>query len=248
MEIKFIDCTRLRNDEHFQFVTEVKDLITQIGAPTLKIEAQFYEFNLCYDNEDEALKKIVKSAVTEEMKAADRNRDNTFSGLVTTNKAALKHYTPAVVAAAQRLQVVFDTYGNVSRKPLNEETSAIYNLVQELTENYAADVTKVGLDGWVTKLDAANKAFDALVKARNDENTAKTQLKMKETRIATETVYFDIVKRIHAFMIVEGESNYITFINKLNGYVDKYNNILAQRMGRYAAKKGKEKEKEQEEE
>ena len=237
MNIKPIDKQNLRNDEHFQFHTEMKDLVNATGAAALKIADLFTIYQTCYANEDEALKKVIKSAITADIETADRTRDLTFSGLVGTNKAALNHFDPETSAAARRLKVLFDTFGNLAVKPLNEETSAIYNLLQELSGKYAPDMQKVGLAGWANKLEADNKAFDKLVKERNDENSDKTQLKMKETRTATDKVYADIVKRINALIIVEGEAAYSAFVNKLNGYIDKYNHLLAQRVGRNAAAK-----------
>ncbi len=238
MKIKFINTIRFRNDEHFQFHTEVKDLITLITAEILKIPALFTEYLACYTAEDEAYKKIVKSAVTAEIEAADRRRDLTFRGLVASNKAAaLNHFLPEFISAANRLKVVFDTYGNLSQKPLNEETAAIYNLLQELNNHCWEDVQIVRLEDWVSQLEADNGNFDNLVKLRNDENAAKTQLKMKETRAALDNVYESIVERINALIIVEGESVYVGFVNLLNTYIDKYSQIVAQREGRYAAQK-----------
>ena len=63
MRILFSNNNQFRNDEHFQFITEVKDLIADTGADTIKIETLFDAFLLCYTAEDEALKKIVKRAV-----------------------------------------------------------------------------------------------------------------------------------------------------------------------------------------
>ena len=223
---------QMRNSEHVQFHTEVKDIIEGIGVNTLKIEEHFNHYLSCYIAEDEAYKKIVKSSITEDMETADQMRDMTFSGLAQTNHAALNHYEPEVVFSARRLEVVFDTYGNLAKKPLNEETAAINNLLQDLMGNYAQDVQKVGLEGWVQKLRSDNNAFDMLVKERKNENVEKTQLKMKETRTETFKAYCQIVERINALIVVEGEGNYARFVNEVNYFVDKYNNAIAQHTGR----------------
>ena len=234
--IKTARTSNFRNNEHFQFHTEVRDLIIVEDPSTLKIKTQFSNYVDCYNNEDIALQKIQKSATTEEIDAADKERDPTYRGMVATNKAALNHYDPDVREAARKLQIIFDTFGNLATKPLNEETSGIYNLVQELRSNYAAEVKKVGLDGWLNTLDAQNIALDKLVKSRNDENALRTELKMKETRIETDRAYNTIVKTVNALIVVEGAAVYESFVRKLNSFVDKYNNILAQRQGRNKAK------------
>ena len=241
-KIKTVRSSYFRNNEHFQFHTEFRDLVEEQSPVVLNILSQYSNYVPCYANEDAVLQKIVKSATTENIDAADKTRDGTFRGMVDTNRGALNHFDSEVRAAAKRLQVVFDTFGNLSAKPLNEETSAIYNLLQEINANYMADAQKVGIVDWVTELDANNKALDALVKSRNDENAAKTELKMKETRVETDKWYTTIVERINALIIVEGANAYEVFVRKLNGYIDKYNDIVAQRYGKAAAKKAREEE------
>jgi hypothetical protein len=235
MKIKSTDLTKMHNDEHFQFLTEVKDLLAQYsGALTgTTLGAQFTE---CFTNEDTALRKIVKNINTENLELADMARDNTFQGLAASVKAALKHYNPQVVAAAKRLQIVFDTYGNIHNLPKNKETSAVYNLLQELTGNYAHDVKTLGIEGWVQQLETDNTAFESLVKQRNNEQAAASQLVMKECRAAINRVYYDIVERINALMLINGDEAYLEFVNKLNNFIDRYNNTMAQRVGRQSAK------------
>jgi len=226
-----------RNNEHFQFHTEFRDLVTAAIAVRNKITTQFTEYLTYYGDEDIALQKIVKSATTEQIEEADKLRDQTFRGMVETNKAALSHFKPATVTAAKRLKILFDTYGNVNRMPLNEQTSAVYNIVQDLETTYLSDVTTVGLKEWCSTLKAQNASFSTLVKRRNDENAARTELKMKEARAETDRIYNIIVTRINALIVVEGEEVFSAFVKKLNTYIDKYNNAIAQRRGRTAAKK-----------
>lgn len=244
MKVKPTDLTRFRNSEHFQFHTEVKDLVTDETPAKLKIEALFTDYLAAYLNEDTSFQKISKSATTEQIEQADKARDHTFRGLVDTNKAAINHFDPEIVAAAKRLKVVFDTYGNLAAKTLNEETACIFNLLQDLSGDYAADMQKVGLSSWANKLDADNNALEDLVKSRNKEHAAKTKLKMLETRDEIDAIYAKIVERINAFVLIEGEEPYGAFVNKLNGFIDKYNNTIAQRRGVAKAKKEKENKKE----
>ena len=237
MKFKYIHFNSMRNDEHYQFVTEFKDLVTLRGSDNLKIVNEFEVFLVCYENEDMSLKLITKSSVTDDIANLDHLRDITFRGMVDTNTAALNHYDPTVAAAARRLKVVTDTYGNLAAKPLNEETSGIHNILQDFMGKYSADVQKVGLGGWINSLMNYNNSMEGLVKQRNDENAAKTHLRMKECRVETDKAYAAIIERIGAFIVIEGETAYSEFVNKLNSFIDKYNNIIAQRAGRAKAKK-----------
>lgn len=236
--IKRIGFNYLRNNEHFQFQTEFKALVEEFNAQTLKIETLFVQTYLpLYNDEDEALVKIVKNSFSEARSEADRQRDSIFRGLDDSVKAALNHFDPEMQAAAKRIRIPLDTFGNVAQLPLNEETSAIYNLVQELRANYAAELTKLALAAWVDKLEADNKAYEELVKSSYEEDAAKTELKAKEVRIAIDATVRKIFERIEALMLIEGEQDYTEFVRRLNMQIEKYDNTLAQRRGAAKAKK-----------
>ena len=232
MKTHKIDLRVLRNDEHFQFNTEFRDLLTANNPAALKVAPQFEAYLTLYAQEDEALKKIIKSAITANIQDADHQRDLTFRGMIDANKSALKHFRPETVTAAKRLQVVFDTYGNVARKPLNEETSAVYNILQELKGVYEADVTTVGIADWVQELETNNKAFDELVKGRYDEAADRTELVLRQVRIQVDTAYRSIIERIDAFAIVEESDIFTNFIRRWNVVIEKYSNTLARRQGK----------------
>ena len=132
MKISRMKLTQLRNNEHFQFYTEVKKLIEEATPQTLKVEKLFPEYLVHYQDEDEALKKITKNSFSDLRKDADAVQDATFGGMSEMVSAMQNHFDKTKAEAARRLKIVFDTYGNVARLPLNEETSAITNLVQDL--------------------------------------------------------------------------------------------------------------------
>ena len=238
MKINFIHVSHFHNDEHFQFIAALIALFNKFAAALLKLAGLVAKLKSCHDAEDEALKKIFKSALTEEIQAADKRRDLTFRGLTKICSAALDHYDQNIVDAAKRIDVVMHTYGNVSRKPINEETAAIYNLCKDLKNaTYQRDLELIQAVEWVDRLDADNNAFDALIMERDDENANKTHLKLRECRAETDKVYNDIVDCINAFIIVDGEANYAELVDAMNQLIDRYNNALAQRAGRRHKKK-----------
>ena len=245
MKTEHIKLTHMRNDEHFQFLATFIRLVYEITPEVLKILKQFTAFLTLFGQEDEALKKIVKSALTEDIRAADRLRDAIFSGMVEANKSALKHFKADVKAAAKRLKILFDTYGNVAAKPMNEETSAIYNLLQELNGNYAQDVALVGFSEWVTELTIANAAFDNLMAKRYDEAALKSELVLRQVRLKVDAAYRDIIKRIEAMYLLDELDVHKDFIHKLNIVIEKYNVTIAERMGRHQANDEHEKKNEE---
>jgi hypothetical protein len=234
MKTSKINLSNLHNEEHFQFQTEFKDSVTKAGAETLQISEAFSIFLLIYAQELEALQVIRKSATTEQLANADTERDIIFRGLADAIKSALNHFSAEKRAAAGRVQILLDQYGNVARKPYDDETAAISKLVSESQNGYATDVEILGLSDWFNELNAKNQAFDVLMKSRYSEDAAKTDLRMKQVRIEVDAAYRAITNRLDALMLINGTTGFEGFVNELNSRVDRYDNILAQRKGRNA--------------
>jgi hypothetical protein len=232
MSIKALPLEKMRNDAHFQYQTEFRTLVTGAGAESLKIGPQFAEWEPLYAIEDEALKKIVKSEFTAKIQDADKARDDTFTGISEISRACLKHHDPDIRAAAGRLKILLGTYGNIYKKPLQEQTSAIGNILQELKGKYAPDAAAAGISAWVAELEKRNGAFAALTQERFDEAAARTGVTMAQARAGIDKQYRAIVQRINALIIVEGLEAYEPFVNRLNVVIDKYAAALARQKGR----------------
>ncbi|MDR2824712.1 MAG: DUF6261 family protein [Prevotellaceae bacterium] len=226
----------LRNEEWFQYYSEFKTLVEQYTSAALNIDALFTEFLTLYANADEALEIIRKSASTEQLAEADSARDMVFRGFAEAVKSGLSHFDPEKREAARKLKIVFDHYGNIARKSYDEETAVIYNFIQEMTGICAADITKLGLGDWVNQLDIDNQAFDAILNVRYDENAEKTTLRMPAVRKETDRNYRDMIDRIDASILLNGEAQYAPFVNALNIRVEHYSNIIEQRKGWNAKK------------
>ena len=234
MKIMKVKSEKLRNEEHFQFQTEFKDLVDSFTPVTLGIEAAFAAYLPLYANEAEALDVIRKSTVTDEIADADHLRDLIYRGLCDTVKGATKHFRPAKQEAAGRVQVAIDHFGNINTKPYDEQTAAINTLINDLETEYAADVATLNIQDWITELKANNEAFEALMDERYSDDAGKTQLKMKDVRKEIDEAYATITDRIDALGIVNGTETYVPFVKELNKRVEKFNNTLAIRKGRNA--------------
>jgi hypothetical protein len=259
MEILKLRTPALQNDEHFAFFTEFIGFVNEAGADALKIGKPFDAFKTLFADEDEALKKILKSNFTRLIHDADVERDTVFSGLAEANRTALKHFKPAIREAAIRLQIIFDTYGNVAQKSIDAETSAVQNLLGELTRNHAADMTTVGLNEWAEELRRLNEKVWELTVERDEETSAGTTVVLRRVRLEMDEIYRRMITRIEAFsdydeeehedddfsQIPPGElklkaakatSPYAPFIAKLNAAIERYNNRIAIRKGKAAKK------------
>lgn len=234
MKTNDLSLSLLRNEEHVQFHTDFKSLVETSNAAKLKIEEGFAAYLPIYNDELEALDIIRKSAITDDIAQADTLRDSIFRGMCDAVKSALRHFSPDVQKSASCLNVVLDHYGNVTKKPYDEETAAINSMLIDLNTKNPADIAATGLAGWLAELQAKNDAFDTLKKNRYTDEASKTSLRMKQVRIQADAAYHAITSRINALIIVNGETAYIGFVNELNKRIESYSNLLAQRKGRNA--------------
>lgn len=231
IKIKSLHLVNLRNAGHGQFNSEIVGIVQKFTPVALNIVTEFSDYELKFNNEKTAFKLIRKSASTEAIAGSDLKRDFTARGLQGHVKADQYHFTPAVKAAANRVIIVLDTYGDIEKMEYNEATMSYNEMIAELTANYAADITLMGLDGWLNELRANNQEFSLLMSGRFEEGAGKTTLRMKQVRVEVDEAYENMVEQVHALMRVNGAAAYEAFIREVNQVVDKYNDILARREG-----------------
>lgn len=219
----------LRNEEWFSFYTEFKNTVEEFTPGALNIEELFAVFLILYAGADEALEKILKSGFTEVMSLLDATRDSVFRGLADTVKSALNHYEPLKRKAAANLMILFNHYGNLAAKPDTEETSGIYNFLQELRGKYTADIQTLGLNGWVDELERSNIEFSDAVTERSKESAGKTELIMVNVRKETDRCYLDIIERIESLALINGQEDFKPFIKLMNVIITRYKNLIGRR-------------------
>jgi hypothetical protein len=230
MKITRTDFHLYRNEQWFQFFTEFKRLAALY--PKLNIDELLVLFLIVYDKADVALEIIRRSDKTELIGEADRKRDHTFRGFADSVKSNLNHFNPEKRQAAVQLEIVLEHYGNVNRLPNDEETAAIYNLLQDVKTTHAPQVALLGLGEWVVELEQDNLSFQTLTEDRNTEEAMRSSLRMIEVRREGDAIYRQIVERLEALMVINGDESYTDFVHELNNLIKHYNNILASRKGR----------------
>jgi hypothetical protein len=242
MKITRIRLDRLHNEEWFNLFTEFKKFVEKITPEALNIEELFIVFLSFFQSADDTLEQIRKSDYTPEIVKQDGLRDSTFRGLNDTVRAGLRHFDPAKRAAAEKLVTLFDHYGDLAGKPYNEETSAIYNLLQALRGPYADAAATLELSGWIDELERNNTDFEKNVLERNSEYAGKTDLKMLEIRRQTGRCYLNIVERIEALCLINGDEAFAPFIKTLNANIERYKISINRRKSSLSSKETDEKE------
>jgi hypothetical protein len=90
------------------------------------------------------------------------------------------------------------------------------------------------LTGWINELERTNNDFEKTVLDRNNEYAGKdSELKMIDIRKKTDRAYLDIVERIEALSLINGDSDVQTqnFASLLNANIERYINSIKRRSG-----------------
>ena len=227
MEIASLYLHRQRNAAHYQFQTDFNSLVIKYSPQALGIIEDYTAYLSLLQDEAVALVAITKSATTEELEAADKNRDFTFRGTADKVTNSLNHFDPQVREAAKRVKVIFDTYGNLVPKPDDEESGLISSLIEDLRTKVPADIATIQLVDWIAELERLNNAFITLEATRNSEEAKKSELRMKKVRVVVDVAYNKIVKRINALIIVNGEAPYAEFVKELNVRIGRAQDSIA---------------------
>lgn len=232
MEIQNLLLTRLRNEEHHQFMTEFSALVDKYSATALGISSQFTEFTAQYLAISEGLKLVQASAHTLKVTQADDERDETYRSLYLVLKGYCGHYDPSKRDAAHRLRLVFENFGELTTLPYAQETATIASLLGILASSSAADVALLGLTDWTNTFAEQNSYFNSLLQLRYDENANKPTVHIKTTRKAIDALYYSMIKRINSLIEVNGLANYANFATDINVRIAHYKQVLAMRNGR----------------
>lgn len=236
-QIDSIYLSRLRNNEHFQFMTDVRNSIREVTPAALNLEPVFPKFNNALSRLNSILLVDEGSVLTEKLSALDNLRDRTWSGIGARIRAALLSPIEEEVESAKILKRVFDLYGNIREMSYNEETGALTNLIEdfEKPENVAHS-EKLGMTHWVAALKGQNLDFQDLLDARNAELAQKESGDVKAARAEIDPLYREITDRINAMVTLDMATPEMEgFINKLNQRIKYYEDTLSMRTGRNAA-------------
>ena len=186
--------TKYDNPLHVQFHSETYDIVhavdpTKLGMP----DDVMPEWRGNIDTEISNNRDAQADANTALMMEKDEERDRLVLFIIASVRNALLLSDADMVAA--RLSVMTRRYAGIQKESFDRETADILGFLADLKDaKYTADVTKLGLDPVVTKLEAVNTEFRKIYKERRETEVEKTHLPPSgKVRPETDALYERVI-------------------------------------------------------
>ena len=224
-EIAGINCVQMNNGAHFGFIQTVCERIekeTTITAnPIAKAAADGLKAAL--KEEDAWLATSRKSDLTEEIMAADSERDALYIGYRSAVKGFTRSSTPEKAKAATTLWNSITAHRINPNMQLERETFLIVNLTDDCEKKYAAEVQKLGLKPYVESLKAANEKVKQLLDDRNNSRVSQTAGALRTARRASDAAYLWLARVVNSLVVLDnGTAKCDAFIDYMNVIIKRY--------------------------
>ena len=231
--MKKLDLTKLQNAEHFALMTDTAKLLNEANIAQLaEIKAKIDKL---VADEDAAQQQIRKSEHTEKLITLDEKRDKIYRGLVLHLQSEQLCPDENRAAAANKLMIVVDTYGNFTAHNYQKETAEIYNFIQSLKdESLKTAVAAAGITEWIDWLEKANKDFKDLFDSRRDEYAAQPVYDLKNIRKDLDEQFKELQKNTDALAILSPSDALTLLTSKLDTSIQKWKDTMAQRSAKPA--------------
>ena len=217
------------NNEHYNFIRDVLDLIVKYDAKKMKVEKEHIALAALYEKEGKAYDFIRVSEFTPSIRKVDKTRMSIKSALVKLAKINLISPNEAVAKAARRLTLLFDAHNDTYRRSYNSKTAIITDILNDIKENYAADIELLNASNWVVQLENTNNDFIALMKKRFNEEISYPN-NMNIVRAEVDDAFTTFTTRLEALMVIEEPEKFFPLAEELNRYIAYYNERVKQRI------------------
>lgn len=208
----------LRTLDFYQVMTLIKDSFEKDSLEELKLTAVHNSFEEAFKNFADSLNRMNSTFSTKEINKADQERNKILSAIAMVLRAFSNAPQEEQAKNATKLYSEMEKYGkNIAKLPLREKSAAITNLLQDFRKSENQKIVhSFAIDQWITKLENKTTAFDELYKNRSEEQLTTEAGKIKDTRVALQKAFEEVVKTINANAYLNGVTPYKTIIDKIN--------------------------------
>ena len=152
--------TLLPQDSSEPELPDVQSVLRTLALKSPRLQKAVDKFVEAVEAFDAALRMARKKPLTEQLSAADEDRDKAWMGSNTYINAMLNHPDAEVAAVAKIAREIFDKYGNPTRLSRKEESSSLHNLLQDIEAMESRST--IDFDPWYNWMKTTYEAFEAL--------------------------------------------------------------------------------------
>lgn len=226
-KIEDVNMSKFRNGVHYDGLSAIAEMAEGDTAVNEKATAQVLVLKKKLAKEDECLKISQKNKKSDEIAEQDHLRDDCYTSIKEIATAMTRVPDEETQEAAEDVMQSLKDYNISTRDKLIDQTGKTTNLVADFESKLATQVEKLGLAQLVAKLKAANDSVHSLMVERNTEEGAKVLGALKAARAETDTAYYNLVEKVNALSVVDGDNDYSTFINSVNEELKKLKQTIS---------------------
>ena len=219
-EVKSMDLKSVSNGAHFVFIESV---CKRLDSETELLKNEYFKkaadvLKAAFNEENRYFALSKKSASTDEILAADADRDTLYSAYYRSVKSFLRVSTADVHTAAKTLWQSLVDYGIKPSMQLERETGAIQNLLEDCEQKYSAEVAKLGLQTVLASLKTANAKVSELLYSRTTEQSKQVAGALRKARQQSDEAFKQVRKVANAMATLgsaEALKPFADFVNQL---------------------------------
>ena len=224
IDIQKVDLVGMNNGAHYEFMKVVNDRFA--AETTLSTNASAKKameaLAAALKEEDRCLVISRRNLITDDIRAADKTRDDIFRSL----RKAINGFTDAPVAdvakAGKVLKQCVADYAINPAMQLDRETGLLHNFIADLETKHAAEVATLALTLYVAPLKEANAKVEQFIVDRTTAQSAVAAGELRAARLATDAAYRHLVKFVNALAMVSGTTDYDALAKFLNEHIDRF--------------------------
>ncbi|EGV33497.1 hypothetical protein HMPREF9431_00733 [Segatella oulorum F0390] len=220
MEIETLGLKSVSNGAHFVFI---ESICKRLDSETELLKNEYFKkvadaLKAAFNEENRYFALSKKSASTDEILAADADRDTLYSAYYRSVKSFLRVSSSDLHTAAKTLWQSLVDYGIKPSMQLERETGAIQNLLEDCEQKYSAEVAKLGLQTVLASLKTANARVSELLYSRTTEQSKQVAGALRKARQQSDEAFKQVRKVANAMATLgsaEALKPFADFVNQL---------------------------------
>ena len=220
MEIETLGLKSVSNGAHFVFI---ESICKRLDSETELLKNEYFKkvadaLKAAFNEENRYFALSKKSASTDEILAADADRDTLYSAYYRSVKSFLRVSSSDLPTAAKTLWQSLVDYGIKPSMQLERETGAIQNLLEDCEQKYSAEVAKLGLQTVLASLKTANAKVSELLYSRTTEQSKQVAGALRKARQQSDEAFKQVRKVANAMATLgsaEALKPFADFVNQL---------------------------------